>query len=165
MMVGRTYSARKLRPDRDLSNIHEALNAYQQLINLYPDSEHAEEAAGQVGDLRELLAEHEWIVARFYERNKRWLGALWRLQYIQENYPDFSRMSEVEAMVAALEDEMAEQERKFREMLEQRAASIEKSGADDGAEETADEGAEETTDGNAEGATDEDAGGAQTGQD
>ncbi|MCJ7753512.1 MAG: outer membrane protein assembly factor BamD, partial [Thermoanaerobaculales bacterium] len=30
LMVGQTYSARKLRPDRDLSDIQEALAAYQQ---------------------------------------------------------------------------------------------------------------------------------------
>ena len=31
LMVGHTYSARKLRPDRDLSDIQQALGAYQQL--------------------------------------------------------------------------------------------------------------------------------------
>lgn len=138
MMVGRTYSARTMRPDRDLSSIHEALNAYRQLINLYPDSEHATAAEEEIGELRELLAEHEWIVARFYERNKRWVGALWRLEYIQENYPDFSRMDEVEAMVETLEAEMAEQERRFRELIEQRSASAEKSHTDDAPEQEPD---------------------------
>ncbi len=131
MMVGRTYSARKMRPDRDLSSIHEALDAYRQLINLYPDSEHAATAQEEIGELRELLAEHEWIVAQFYERNKRWVGALWRLEYLQENYPDFSRIDEVEAMVETLEATMAEQERRFRELIEQRSASAGKSDAED----------------------------------
>jgi len=139
MMVGRTYSARTLRPDRDLSNIHEALNAYRQLINLYPDSDHAAEAEQEIDGLRELLAEHELIVAQFYERNKRWIGALWRLQYIQENYPDFSKIDEVEAMVEAIEAEIEEQERRFRELLEQRSASAGKSDADGAPEEEPDE--------------------------
>lgn len=123
LMVGDTYSARKLRPDRDLSNIHEALNAYQQLINLYPDSAHSPEAREKVGGLRELLAEHELLVAEFYERNKRDRGALWRYQYLAENYPDYSRIAEVENRIATLSESIAERERKFQEMLAKRAAA------------------------------------------
>ncbi len=123
LMVGDTYSARKLRPDRDLSNIHEALNAYQQLINLYPDSAHTPEAREKVGGLRELLAEHERLVAEFYERNKRTRGALWRYQYLAENYPDYSRIDEVESRISALEESLAEREREFQKILAKRAAA------------------------------------------
>ena len=103
LMVGHTYSARKLRPDRDLSDIHEALGAYEQLINLYPNSKYLPEADSRIKALNELLAEHDWLVAQFYQRNKRYEGALWRLQYIQENYPDFSKFDAVNGKISELE--------------------------------------------------------------
>ena len=119
LMVGHTYSARKLRPDRDLSDIEEALGAYQQLINLYPGSLHLSEAQTRMHDLRELLAEHEWLVAHFYLRNKRLLGALWRLEYIQENYPDYSDINMVNEKISELKTTIAEREAAWEKHLEE----------------------------------------------
>ena len=119
LMVGHTYSARKLRPDRDLSDIEEALGAYQQLINLYPGSRHLPEAQTRMHDLRELLAEHEWLVAHFYLRNKRLLGALWRLEYIQENYPDYSDINMVNEKISELKITIAEREAAWEKHLEE----------------------------------------------
>ena len=119
LMVGHTYSARKLRPDRDLSDIEEALGAYQQLINLYPGSLHLSEAQTRMHDLRELLAEHEWLVAHFYLRNKRLLGALWRLEYIQENYPDYSDINMVNEKISELKITIAEREAAWEKHLEE----------------------------------------------
>ena len=54
LMVGNTFSARKLRPDRDLSDIEEALGAYQQLATLYPGSRYVSQAQSEIDDLLEL---------------------------------------------------------------------------------------------------------------
>lgn len=133
LMVGNTYTARKLRPDRDLTSIQEALGAYQQLVNLYPSSEHASEAQDQIAMLRELLAEHEWLVAQFYYRNKWWLGALWRLEYLQDNYPEYSQMDLVEERIAEIEGEIETRRDEFEQQLEERKNAMEdteKSGGD-----------------------------------
>ena len=66
LMVGNTYSDKKIRPDRDLTNLHESYNAYQQLVTLYPNSRYAPEAQERIARLRETLAEHEYLVAHFY---------------------------------------------------------------------------------------------------
>jgi len=118
LMVGHTYSARKLRPDRDLSDIQEALAAYQQLINLYPDSRYVSEALERIGDLLELLAEHDWVVAQFYRRNKRYLGALWRLEYIRANYPNYSQIELVGTQITELETVIEEQDAAWKKRLE-----------------------------------------------
>ncbi len=118
LMVGQTYSARKLRPDRDLSDIQEALAAYQQLINLYPNSQYISDAEGRVHDLRELLADHEWLVAKFYRRNKYYLGAMWRLEYIHENYPNFSEIATVDAQIGELKTLLDEREAAWKKQLE-----------------------------------------------
>jgi outer membrane protein assembly factor BamD len=125
LMVGHTFSARKLRPDRDLSPIREALGAYQQLVNLYPDSRYATEAEERMGGLEELLAEHEWLVAQFYYRNKRWIGAQWRLQYITENYPDYSKMEQVNDRISEIETIMEESQARYKKLIEERTKKIE----------------------------------------
>jgi outer membrane protein assembly factor BamD len=119
LMVGHTYSARKLRPDRDLSDIHEALGAYEQLINLYPNSKYLPEADSRIKALNELLAEHDWIVGQFYQRNKRFEGALWRFQYIQENYPNFSKFDAVNAKISELESLIEERNAAWKKRLEE----------------------------------------------
>ncbi len=119
LMVGQTFSARKLRPDRDLSDIQEALAAYQQLINLYPNSEYLPDAEERVHDLRELLAEHEWLVANFYRRNRQYLGAMWRLEYIQENYPNYSQIALVDEQIGSLKTLIDEREAAWKKQLEE----------------------------------------------
>jgi len=118
LMVGHTYSARKLRPDRDLSDIQEALAAYQQLINLYPNSGYMSDAQGRMSDLLELLAQHEWLVATFYIRNKRFQGALWRLKYIQENYQNYSQIAAVNEKISEMESLLEEREAAWKKHLE-----------------------------------------------
>ncbi len=125
LMVGHTFSARKLRPDRDLSPIHEALGAYQQLANLYPNSRYAPEAEDRMGGLEELLAEHEWLVASYYFRNKRWIGAQWRLEYIQENYPGYSKIAEVNERNSAIQMKLDAVQARYKKLIEERTKKIE----------------------------------------
>jgi outer membrane protein assembly factor BamD len=125
LMVGHTYSARKLRPDRDLSDIQEALAAYQQLINLYPNSRYMSEAEGRMQDLLELLAQHEWLVATFYMRNRRYQGALWRLEYIQENYENYSQIALVNEKISEMESLIEAREAAWKKQLEELRKSTE----------------------------------------
>jgi len=126
LMVGNTYSSKKIRPDRDLSNLREAFTAYQQLTTLYPNSRYAEEAQSRIASLRDTLAEHEYLVAQFYYRNKRWQGALWRLEYLKENYPEYSKIDEVNSLVERIETKMTELEETYRKLLEERRKSQER---------------------------------------
>ncbi len=125
LMVGHTYSDRKLQPDRDLSPIHEALGAYRQLVNLYPNSPYASEAEARMGGLEELLAEHEWLVAAYYFRNKRWVGAKWRLEYILENYPDYSKIEQVNERISLAQSKLDEAEARYKKLVEERTKKIE----------------------------------------
>jgi len=125
LMVGHTFSARKLRPDRDLSPISEALNAYLQLTNLYPNSRYATEAQDRMGGLKELLAEHEWHVATFYFRNKRWIGAKWRLEYIVENYADYTKIEQVNERISTIQLKLDEAEARYKKLIGERTKKIE----------------------------------------
>jgi outer membrane protein assembly factor BamD len=125
LMVGQTYSSKKIRPDRDLTNLHEAYDAYRQLVTLYPNSEHAPAAEERIGELRETLAEHEYLVAQFYYRNRRWQGALWRLEYLKENYPEYSRMDAVDSMMENAQNSIDEIQQTYKKLLEERQKSVE----------------------------------------
>ena len=119
LMVGHTYSARKLRPDRDLSDIEESLAAYQQLINLYPNSRYMPEADSRINDLKELLAEHEYVIGQFYLKNKRYVGALWRYQNIRDNFPEFSKIDTVIGKITELETLIEERDTAWKKRLEE----------------------------------------------
>jgi outer membrane protein assembly factor BamD len=123
LMLGQTYAANRKRPDRDLSTLQESMAAYNQLITLYPDSPHVPEARECIAELREILAEHEFQVATFYSRNRHWRGVMWRLQYLKEKYPDYSRIDEVDELLATASQIISDREEaiaKFREELEKR---------------------------------------------
>ena len=108
-----------------MSPIHEALGAYQQLVNLYPNSRYAEEAEGRMGGLKELLAEHEWQVSTYYFRNKRWTGAKWRLEYILENYPEYTKIQDVNDRISAIQTKLDEAEARYKKLIEERTKKIE----------------------------------------
>jgi outer membrane protein assembly factor BamD len=114
LRLGSTYTVGRLRPDRDLTPVREALDAYQQVINLYPGSSQVDEAREKVTALRELLAEHEWLVARFYWRNRRWRGALWRLEQLKEKFPEYTQMAQVDEAIAAVKPEVERIDRLLR---------------------------------------------------
>jgi outer membrane protein assembly factor BamD len=119
MMVGHTYTARKLKPDRDLSSLLEAVDAYQQVITLYPDSQYAADAGLKLSEVRHSLAEHEWLVATFYMKNRRWRGALWRFEYLKETYPEYSKMNEVNAGIERAENKLSERQEEIKKLMEE----------------------------------------------
>lgn len=120
LMVGQTFSARQMKPDRDLSTVEEALNAYRQLLVLYPDSQYYDEAEERIGQLLDVLAEHELITAHYYSRNKRWVAARWRLEYLKENYPEFKNMDQADALLEKVIAEMNEAQDQFKKILEEK---------------------------------------------
>ena len=108
-----------------MSDIQEALAAYEQLINLYPKSEYLSEAQSRINDLKELLAEHEYVIGQFYSRNKRFEGALWRFEYIQENYPEYSKIDVVNSKITELEKLIEERNAEWKKRLEELKKSTE----------------------------------------
>jgi len=135
LMLGQTFSGKKMRADRDLTPLLESLNAYQQLLNLYPGSPHAPEGREQMAVVKETLAEHEWLVARYYFRNKRWRGVEARLEYLKEQYPEYTEMAQVDEALAVAKAEIA----KFQALVKELRDAHE-TGADE--EENEDESTE-----------------------
>lgn len=92
--IANSLAQRIEKPDRDQSATLDALNAYQELIRLYPTSQYAEEAEEKLEVVRENLAAHELIVGRFNYKFRNYQGAVIRLENLVESYPDFSRLDQ-----------------------------------------------------------------------
>jgi hypothetical protein len=58
-------------------------------------------------------------------RNKRWTGALWRLEYLKENYPEYTEMERVDAALERIQmkiDERAAEIEKLMKQAQEKAA-------------------------------------------
>lgn len=95
--VAECLAARAERPDRDQEVTRDALGAYEELLRLFPESEHVPEARQRMRDMLDRLAEHELVIGVFYNRYAgRGIcrAAIGRLEYLREEYPEFRRMDE-----------------------------------------------------------------------
>lgn len=72
---------------RDMASARESLVDFGILLNRYPDSQYADEARARMIYLRNLLAQHEVHVARYYLKRNAWIAAANRGRYVVENYP------------------------------------------------------------------------------
>jgi outer membrane protein assembly factor BamD len=125
LKLGEAQTSKKLRPDRDLSRAREALGSFRQLVNLYPSSEYVDEARAKIAEIRATLAEHELMVARYYARTKRWRGAVWRLEYLKESFPEYPRMGEVNTLLTRARSELEAWEARYAQ-TDDSASSSEK---------------------------------------
>ncbi|MCM2269626.1 MAG: outer membrane protein assembly factor BamD [Thermoanaerobaculia bacterium] len=87
--IAASLAARVERPDRDQEITRKALAAYEDLLRLYPTSEYAARAGEQIEIVRSSLAEHEFVVGRFYLRFGLPGAAVRRLETLLADYPAY----------------------------------------------------------------------------
>lgn len=93
--VGNCLASRVEKPDRDQKVTRKALEAYEELLRIYPTSPYSAEARQKIIDVNDLLAAHELTIASFYLRYGRGalcLAAINRLEYLKDEFPNFSQM-------------------------------------------------------------------------
>lgn len=88
--IAASLAARIERPDRDQETTRKALAAYEDLLRLYPTSEYAESAAQEIERVRSSLAEHEFVVGRFYLRFGLPGAAASRFERLLAEYPAYT---------------------------------------------------------------------------
>jgi outer membrane protein assembly factor BamD len=93
--MARSLEARMRKPDRDQSATHEARDAYTELLQLYPTSEHVEEAEAGIDRILDNLAEHEFLVGRYQLRRGLAAAAVSRFEGLLEDYPDYPETAKV----------------------------------------------------------------------
>lgn len=88
LMLGKCSNQQAKGALRDLKPLREAADSFSQLLQLFPDSPHAVEARELLAKAREDLAGHELEIAEYYARLQAWQGAVQRLDYLRDTYPD-----------------------------------------------------------------------------
>jgi outer membrane protein assembly factor BamD len=93
--IANSLAKRMEKPDRDQAVTRKALEAYEDLLRLYPTSEYGAQARQQIEVVRANLAEHEFIVGRFYLRYARPVGAVERFRFLLAEYPEYPEKDKV----------------------------------------------------------------------
>src|SRR5258706_8328979 len=77
------------RPDRDQTVTRKALDAYPELVRLYPTSEYAAQSQEQMKTVLDNLAEHEFIIGVFYLRYGAPFASVWRFETLLPPYSHY----------------------------------------------------------------------------
>jgi outer membrane protein assembly factor BamD len=93
--IGESYFNQKNSPDRDQTQVAQALDEYMAFLDRYPDSPLAKTAKERVKACRSSLARSEFVVAWFYQKSRKaYRAAIPRYEDILKNYPDFDQTDE-----------------------------------------------------------------------
>jgi len=82
-------------PSRDQSQTRVAINDLREVERRYPQSPYARAAADLIVRAESNLAEHDFLVGRFYFKRKAWLSASERFRGILDRYPNFGGKEKV----------------------------------------------------------------------
>jgi outer membrane protein assembly factor BamD len=95
-------------PDRDQTATVQALDEFQRLLDVYPNSEYVEVARERIQECRQTLARSAFDVGYFYQRSRKaWRAAIGRYEQVLRDYPDYEKLDDVlfrlgEALAASL---------------------------------------------------------------
>ncbi len=94
--AGESYFEQKNTPDRDQTATQQALEEYQRLLDVYPESQWVEKTRERIRECRQTLARAHFGVGYFYQKTRQaWRSAIGRYETIVSDYPDFERFDEV----------------------------------------------------------------------
>ncbi len=92
--------------DRDPKAAREAFDAFQQLVNRFPDSRYTPDAVARMQYLVNALAAHEVHVARYYFKRGAFVASANRARHVLEHYPQAPALEEALAIMARSYDRL-----------------------------------------------------------
>ena len=90
-----SLAERMEKPDRDQQTARQALTEFENVRRLYPTSQFAGQAAQRVVEVRNHLAEHEFVVGAFYYRFRTPTAAGNRFRDMLEEYPNYPEADKI----------------------------------------------------------------------
>ncbi len=88
--------AKRMRPpDRDQSITRQALEAFEDVIRVFPTSDYVVESREQMIEIRQRLAESEFLKGRFNQKLRLHLAAVDRFEDLLEVYPEYREIDKV----------------------------------------------------------------------
>ena len=93
-IIGMSYYDQILDPKRDQTYARRGLAAYDKLLQRYPNSRYAAEAANRSRILKDLIAASEMQVGRYYLRRNNFLAAINRFRTVVSEYQTTEQVEE-----------------------------------------------------------------------
>ena len=93
--LGTVYFLQIRRPERDQSQTRNAVTEFELFVQRYPNSALMGQVRANLREARDQLSEANFIVGRFYYRNKWYPGAIDRFEAILAEDPGYSDRGEV----------------------------------------------------------------------
>jgi outer membrane protein assembly factor BamD len=97
--------------EKDQRQIRKAADALRKFVEKYPASKHLEHGRKLLAEADARLAAHEWYVAEYYFKHRRWAGAAGRYETLVEKYPGWKREPEALLKLARAYVELEEKHR------------------------------------------------------
>jgi outer membrane protein assembly factor BamD len=85
-LIGSSYYDQILDVSRDQARADKAINALEEVVRKYPDSEYANAAKKKIDMARDQLAGKEMEVGRFYQDKRDFIGAINRFKVVVTQY-------------------------------------------------------------------------------
>ena len=86
-MTGICHFEQLLAVDRDQTAALEAVEYFQSLVDIYPESPYSGKALCKISEAKKQIAEHETMIGLFYLKNKNYQGATSRFIKLLKKYP------------------------------------------------------------------------------
>ena len=109
---GLCYYQQRSTIDRDQTYTTKALEEFRRLKQKFPQSEYVPRAEKHIAKCRLDLGEHDFYIAEFYYRTKRYQAALDRYQSMAQDYPEFPKQAEVQKRIGECQKILANADKK-----------------------------------------------------
>lgn len=86
--IGMSYFQMHEKPDRDQTNTKKALEEFHKVIDNYPNGQYYKSSYAKLIETYGLLAHHEYMIARYYERSGKKGAAVDRIRGLLKSYPE-----------------------------------------------------------------------------
>lgn len=93
-IVGLSYFRQIRDVTQDQKESRRAIEAMEEVVNRWPDSEYAEDAKAKIRFARDQLAGKEMQIGRYYLERREYLAAIKRFRYVVEQYPNTRQVEE-----------------------------------------------------------------------
>ncbi|VAX28073.1 hypothetical protein MNBD_NITROSPIRAE03-1027 [hydrothermal vent metagenome] len=82
-------------PERGAGGARKALEEFQKLLRLYPRNPYREAVELKIRKCRDLIAEYEFLVGKFYYKKEAYNAAIGRFLGLLKEFPDYKKTPEV----------------------------------------------------------------------
>jgi len=124
--VGMCYLRQMRSVDRDQTPTEKALEQFRYVVENYPQSKYASDAAAKLQICQRQLAEQEFEIGHFYYRMGHYRAALGRFEEILRKYPGVGLEGKLKSYLETARREAAKEEKKQKEEEEKEAKKKEK---------------------------------------